>query len=475
MNTNKPISVVGYARISCERHLAEPNVVLSAQRCLQQYGVSEELFFWDIEFDRTDKRRGYDDVLALIDQGSIQKIVVYCFDILRETSLQWQDFVDILSRKNIEIVLLDEGRFIHVNGVGNILAETLHHSVEAKQRYIHSQNAQKGHERRRNKKKPLVVPFGYIMSEKDEIAINLSLYKNTGKTYYEIARELVECFLETESVSQTIADFCDEYGTERVGTRNLDFPRDPKALKTWLTNPFLQGTLVFFARDEKRRTEYPNNHQAIITRKEAIKIHQIMERRKIIKKTDTLVNPLAGLMYCAGCGCQMKVSQSKGGQNSEYHYYVTCKGAYPRVGHKRVCDRRSSYGLEISNVINFVIGAIIRSEDRLHLLKPISETDEFQKTPEILKLEDNIRKMESLGLPEVQRVIDKAKTKLEDLIAVALKEIREDRSAIENIQSKISRPRFWQSATPEELRDIFPLLVKKVTCDQGQVTVELLF
>jgi site-specific DNA recombinase len=87
MNTKQLNSVVGYARISTERHLADADVLLSAQQCLKEYGVSSDLFFWDMESGFTDKRRGYDDILAFITQGNVQKVVVYCFDYFRGNTL----------------------------------------------------------------------------------------------------------------------------------------------------------------------------------------------------------------------------------------------------------------------------------------------------------------------------------------------------------------------------------------------------
>ncbi len=474
MNTKQLNSVVGYARISTERHLADADVLLSTQQCLKQYGVSSDLFFWDMESGFSDKRRGYDDILALIAQGNIQKVVVYCFDYFRGNTLQWQDFFAILSHQNIEVVLVGEGRFLHIDGVGNVLADTIHQSVLAKQRHINRQNSERGHEKRRQQQKPFVVPFGYVLNENAEVAINLALYKDSQKSYYAIARELIDCFLDTESVSQTLAALCDLYGYKRVGNRNLDFPRDPKALKNWLLSPFLRGTLVFFPKDPTRRIEHPLHHPAIITEKEALQIHLIMERRKIIKKTDTLANPLIDLIFCAGCGSPMKVSQSKGSSNSEYHYYLTCKGAYPKVGHPKVCDRRSSYGLEISDVISFVIGALSRASERIEQCLPPDSLDKVLDTPEILALKSKIEKIEALNFPEMILVINQLKTELEGLIAQKLREHNENNLAFLDLQSILHRPNIWRSILPEELRTICPLLVKRVICDEGQVAIELL-
>ena len=168
----------------------------------------------------------------------------------------------------------------------------------------------------------------------------------------------------------------------------------------------------------------------------------------------------------------MRVSQSKGSPEQEYRHYVVCKGAYPKVGQPRVCDRRSSYGLEVGTIVDQVIGRLSRLSERMELLGTIDDDAPPQPTPEMVEISDNIEKLTALNMPETKEVVDRLKTAWSVLQAEQYVERKDYRDLVESTRKLIGRPGFWDSPSPEELRIVFPALVEDVVCDEGAIEVK---
>lgn len=465
---------IAYARICMERHLLTEDVIGHYRQVVSAHGVTGDYVFFDLEQSTGDTAKGLQGLRGVLGSEPGCELYLYCFDdFAGDGRDKWEELLALCKTCNARIKLLEQAESFSVEGKGDVMIDKIRSVIAAKKAYISAKNSESGHQRRRLKKRPVAVPFPYLL-EDDKPVLNTSIYRDTGKTYTEIARDIIELFFETESVSAVVADMCDLYGRERQGTRNHDFPRDPKALKGWLQNPFLRGTLVFYPRNPAKRMEYPGNHESIITESEYVRIRRILEHRKIVKKTDTLANPLAGLMHCAGCGSEMRVSQSKGGPNQPYRHYLVCKGAYPKVGHPRVCDRRSSYGLEIDTVISKTIGILSRMGDKVLDVVMGDEVDAPVPTAEMLAIKEKIEKLETIGIPEVQEVITHLRTEWERLHAEQFAFRKDRQDLMETTRLLVSGPNFWEFASPEELRSVFPAFIKDIVCDEGEVEIKLL-
>jgi hypothetical protein len=266
---------------------------------------------------------------------------------------------------------------------------------------------------------------------------------------------------------------CDRYGVERIGHRYLDFPRDHAAFKYWLTNPVLRGSLVYHPKSPDKRQEIPNQHTALITKSEWLDIQRIIERRKGTKSNvgRNVINPLAGMVFCSGCGSPLMCKSSRSTAGGDRYYYLVCSGAYPIAGKPRICDRRSSFGLQIQDAIDAVILAL--TEKAEVIAKRQYETVEVPTSPEVLELEDQIAKLESLGDPDLDEAILTKKTKLAKLREQS-ERIQIDQTAnYEQLLEFAKTIDFWFEAEPEEYKAIFADLVDKVVSDRGELEVFL--
>jgi hypothetical protein len=326
-----------------------------------------------------------------------------------------------------------------------------------------------GHKHRRSQKLALVPCFGYKLMD-GQYVVNDDLLP--------LVQELVETFIQTESVAKTIRILCDKYGTPKRGaTRWDDFPRDHKALRYWLENPTIRGTLVYHPKKypnkpQQEPIEYPGNHQPLITQDQYQSIFQIFKRTKKGRKADPELNPLAGLTFCAGCGSPVRTRRS-GATPDKYHYYLVCMGAHPKAGKPQICDRRSSYGLEAQDVEDVVIKVMQRSAERLAVeSRPLKKR--LIDSPEIVDLKTKIAQLKALNDPDFDKVIAIKQSRLNTLLAEKTANFTPPDQVIDRMKLAISSKNFWKSANPEKRKATYQVLVESVILDKGNVTVKLL-
>lgn len=467
---------IGYCRVSTQRQFTEGHGLERYIDALKRYGLREDQIFWDIESGVSDKRTGYNQVLNLIKQGNIRKLIVPCFDRFTRSAETWESIREELQKHRVTIVMLDGGS-MKFETPEELLNSRIQVAFAAMVRDKNKYNALQGFKFFRSQEKALQAIFGYLKVG-DNLIVNHNPYKSSNLSYYSVARELIELFLTNKSLAGTIRIFCAKYGYESTRAKTYsDHPHSHSGLKRWLLHPLLRGNLVYFNNIADKKIEIPGKFEAILTDSEYLEILRIFEQMpKTKNKKTTLVNPLMGLAYCSGCGATMKNNTSsiilKDGTKKYFHYLV-CRGAYPEAGQLKTCDRCSSYGLTVESCVEYVINALCQRADEIAKQATSLDTNKQEETQEIKELRIQINKLNLLNDPDLKEAIQLKQTKLENLLLGMRTQSVNYSSRFELMKQYAAMPELWQQATVEEQYTLFQDLVNRIDCDYGQVTVYL--
>ncbi len=468
---------IGYCRVSTQRQFTEGHGLERYIDALKRYGLREDQIYWDIESGANDKRAGYNQVLNLIKQGCIKKLIVPCFDRFTRSAESWESVREELQKHKVHIVMLDGGT-MRFETPEELLNSRIQVAFAAMTRDKNKYNSIQGLKFLRSQEKALAAIFGYLKVG-DVLIINHNLYKTSNKSYFLVARELIELFLTIRTLSGTIKVFCGKYGYESTKARTYSYhPHTHAGLKAWLLHPLLRGNLVYFNKEADRKIEIPGKYEAILTEDEYLEILRIFEQSPNTKgKKVTTVNPLIGLAFCAGCGARMRSRLSsiklKDG-TTNHHYYIVCKGANPDSGQLITCERKSSYSLTVQNCVDEVIKCLCKKADEIAREATKAELISQEETPEIKELRAQIKKLCLLDDPDLKEIIQVKQTKLENLLIGLKTQSAGQNSRFDLMKKYAANPQLWQLATVQEQHILFQDLVKRVVCDRGSVSVELL-
>ena len=468
---------IGYCRVSTQRQFVEGHGLERYIDSLKRYGLREDQIYWDIESGANDKRTGYNQVLNLIKQGHIKKLIIPCFDRFTRSAESWESVRAELQKHKVHIIMLDGGS-MKFETPEELLNSRIQVAFAAMVRDKNKYNSIQGFKFFRSQEKALQAVFGYLKVG-DVLIVNHNLYKTSNLSYYSVARELIELFLSNRTLAGTIRLFCSKYGYESTRAKTYsDHPHSHTGLKNWLLHPLLRGNLVYFNKIAEKRLEIPGKFEAILSESEYLEILRIFNQSPVTKgKKVSLVNPLMGLAFCAGCGARMKSRLSsiklKDG-TTNHHYYMVCKGANPESGQRITCDRRSSYSLTVQNCINAVVNCLCKKAEEIAKQSVQLEASNQEETQEIKELRAQINKLYLLNDPDLKEIIQAKQTKLENLLLGIKTQSAGQDSRYELMKKYAAMPQLWYLATVEEQYVLFQDLVRRVVCDQGQVTVELL-
>lgn len=463
---------LGYYRVSTPRQAELGHAPERYRHYLKQRGLRDDQIFFDVDSGKNSQRKGYQRVLELLKTGDYDRLIVPCFDRFTRSPADWEDLIGELRDRNIEVEYL-QGGSLKLETPEDIYRSRIEVAAAAYVQEKNQANSLQGHKFFRLGEKPYIARFGYIKSgDGSHLILNHNEYKKSGKSCYQVARELINTFFEVGTLSGAIRRMTEKYGIDRASNvRHEDFPRDHSALREWLKSDQLRGHIAYFPKDKNRKTCIVDKHEPLISEIEDFQIRRLLERNQKLKgKTDTCLNPLAGLCYCAGCGAPMRVKSSYG-KNDRWDYLL-CSGAYPVVGKQQTCDRRSSYSLEIRDAMDKVIRELCLAAERIAEWG-CEEIQEKEDSPEILELRSAIRRLEAANDPDLTDAIAIKRNKLANLLKEAsLQEtgLSETRRKLEIIAAT---PGFWNFATVEQQKVLFVELVERVECDRGSLSVKL--
>ena len=212
---------------------------------LKKYGLTDEQIHWDIESGANEKRAGYNLVLSLVRSRKVDKIIVPCFDRFTRSALGWEVARQELQEFGVELIFLDGGS-LDLETPEGLFTSRILAAMSAQLRDKNRYNALQGAKYFREQRKIFKTIFGFKKIG-DTTAPNVEQYRDTSKTCKDVALEAIALFLESGSIAGTIRKMCDQYGTERFGSKSHeDFPRDISSFRRWLQNPQLIGMVRLF-------------------------------------------------------------------------------------------------------------------------------------------------------------------------------------------------------------------------------------
>lgn len=295
-------------------------------------------------------------------------------------------------------------------------------------------------------------PFGWRLSaDKTKLEPNTAPFGQTGRSQWDLARELVQVYLGGASLT-SLADHAAKLG----------IPLSGASAHRWLKNPIHQGHTwwykqalpkgVYRNKGNNEREFIWNTHEPLITPAE----WEVIEQRLAAGKRNwginagREINTLQGLCICADCGLKLKRSHSPTTANPDYSvmrcYNNQCQAkTYP---HHKIEAK--------------IIEAIISRSAELaeEAIRPV----EPEKPAELIALESQRLEIAALmdrsSLPALQEALEQV-----DAQIAQFRQPKESESSREDyleMAELISDPALYEDLSAFEKQLIFKSLIKHI-------------
>lgn len=455
----------GYARVSTLKQVTQGHGLSRYIEDLEEYGISPDRIFWDVESGASPTRKGYNDVLERVRQGITNRVVVPCFDRFTRDPVAWEQVMEEFQKLGAELHFVTGGSLDLITPEGRKQARD-QASTAAYWREKNQYAAKKGWERRRRKFKAANPPFGYLVID-DKYVVNREPYKPfPEKTIEEIALEVVSVYSSIGTIRGAVHQLCLKYGHKHNGGKNEDFPRDRKAFKIWLENPTLRGHLSYFgSRGKSREIAAYDNHEALIKPNAAQAIDRLLKmRERNISSSSAVKYPLTGFVFC-DCGWKSIILGSR-----KRRYY--CADLYDAVG-TRQCINRG--GLLPSDAEEYAITAIceVASIEIARRMQEAVKPKETPDPPELIVLRTKLEQIKND--PDLAVAIPGLQQKIADIEHSLRSANDEQMISIEALQEVARDPDFFYSLDVLERRYIYSQTIDRLIQVAGRVDrVELL-
>ncbi len=455
-----PMRVYGYARVSTQEQAEEFDALNQQIARLKAAGATEVLI--DIESGRSDGRKQFNQLLKLVQQDNVDEIIITRIDRLGRSVVTIHKAMEIFVSHNVNLRVLDAP--VDPNSpFGWFSINQMSGLAEFESRLL-SQRVKQGNEYFRQQLKYCVPPFGYTKDENHRLTPNHHIHEKSGKTYFELAKMMIDLILEMRSLK----DVCNYIYTE------YEIVFSVSGLRDWVKNLALQGHTAYFVKRKKGINREPiinfNTHEALITPAtvDAIQRKLSANRKYRSSAKSTRGNyPLAGFIKCKHCGGSMYRNVSRHKTKTEYMRCVN----YSKPG-KYHCQ--NSKCTRLRQIITKTIADLCKNAPQLiEHLEIQSATIQVINAKEIEKLTHELSILR--GLRSSNPDIIQAIAKIEATINTLSKPVKMvDRDSCENAKRKIaiaSQATFWESLADSDLQLALAEFVEMVGVDSsGTVT-----
>jgi site-specific DNA recombinase len=325
-----------YTRTSTDEGLESEFNSLDAQReSGESYAASQRSEGWAALPARYDdggytgatlERPALQRLLADVEAGRIDVVIVYKLDRLTRSLLDFAKLMEVFDRHRASFVSVTQ-RFDTSTSMGRLMLNILLSFAQFEREIIGERIRDKVAATRKKGKYTGGPPvLGYDVDRKqkrlvvspDEAALVQRIFSDfidTGSTTT-LARQLNEEGLTTKS------------WTTKDGRRRPGKPWDKVLLYRVLSNRLYLGEVTY--KDDR----YPGEHEAIITRELWDRAHSILARNSRVRGVRTRTKTpalLRGLIRCAHCGSSMVPSFTKR-RGKTYRYYVCLRSSKHGAG-----------------------------------------------------------------------------------------------------------------------------------------------
>ena len=487
-----------YTRKSTEDGLQQEFNSLDAQRDAgENYIRSQEGEGWQIIPDQYDDggftggnmdRPALKRLMADIDAGKVDCVVVYKVDRLSRSLLDFSRLLETFEKRRVSFVSVTQ-QFNTANSMGRLMLNVLLSFAQFEREIISERTRDKIAATRRKGKWSGGMPLlGYDVDPKGS---KLTVNDDEATRVHAV----FELYLEHQSLMAVIQEldargWCNKRWTTRKGIERGGKPFTKKSLHKLLTNVTYVGKLRY--KDEVHEGE----HAAIIADDVWERAQTLLRRNgrsggaEVRNRFGAL---LKGLLRCVACDSAMTPTHATKGGNKRYRYYVcghaqqrgwqNCPSpSIPATEIERfVVDQIRAIGRDPEMVRETVVQARQQAESELAAL----EAERAGLERELARWNADVRDVvaqvgpSDADSPAVARLAD-----LQERIRGAERRATEVREQIHAISAKsvnhqevaAALARFdpvWNSLTPREQARVVELLVERVDYDgaRGKVAV----
>lgn len=481
-----------YTRKSTEEGLAMEFNSLDAQREAAEAFISSQRHEgWVVLAEKYDdggfsggnmERPALKRLLADVEAGKIDTVVVYKVDRLSRSLLDFARLMEVLDRKCCSFVSVTQ-QFNTTHSMGRLTLNILLSFAQFEREIISERTRDKmSAARRKGKWVGGSLILGYDL-DRDR----MRLVVNASEA--ERVREIFALYIETKSVLATAAEL-----NRRGCPRKVWQGKRGKTIGGGLwTKPNLLGLLTnvtYIGKVDYKGEIVDGEHEAILDNETWVTAQAILMRNK--RDRGALVRNkhgalLRGLLRCGSCGCAMTHSYTQKG-NLRYRYYI-CQTAMKRGWAE--CPTRSVSAQEIENFVLRQISQIAQSPE---LCVEIARQAQAEHASQIEKLlaekmdiEKSLRQQArsvagifgqanvASRLADLQEQIRAGENRLSE-IAVELAMLGEGNIDEQGVSRALGRFSEISAAltTLEKIR-LVELLVQRVVYDREQESVAITF
>lgn len=491
---NKILHCAIYTRKSHEEGLEQEFNSLDAQReAGEAYIKSQQMQGWQLVPERYDdggfsggnmERPGLRKLLADIEDGKVDVIVVYKIDRLSRSLLDFMHMIEMFNTKGVSFVSVTQ-HFSTTDSTGRMFLGILITFAQYEREVAADRIRDKITAAKRRGKYCGGVPIlGYDVDRK--------------------AKKLVVNQAESQLVNHIFKRFC-QLGSGRMMAKELN--EQGYTTKSWVTKkgslhegkPWNTGHIyrllknrTYIGEVTHKEKSYPGEHQAIIDKKTWNKVQTILAENTRDKTGNTriaMISPLKGVLQCGHCNYAMGPTYTRKGER-RYTYYICEKDTKRAVS---TCPIKRIPAGDIEKAVLEQLNAVFRSPtlvaktyfkakdmektERDRLLKQKTQLEEElttirQNALELASAENNDpdRQEKLTGLS--QQVIDKsrhlanvaAQYQLFDTSEITEQDVSSTFQTVEN---------FWDNLFPLEQHRLIQLLVEKVEIRQTGIDMVL--
>ncbi|MBN8561111.1 MAG: recombinase family protein [Leptolyngbya sp. UWPOB_LEPTO1] len=479
---------LGYARVSSDEQAKGHSVDNQIAR-LKKFGCTQIWADTESAYKKGVVRPDFEAMLAYIQTGAARgkRLCVTDIDRLARNELRSFWVFELLEEQDIKLVSLDQPYIDLSDPDGRVMAGQAVIQARAYSARL-SKRVKQGHQHHRDRNAAYFAPFGYRKIgerfELDHRPYVCIIETQTELSQAEVARELIEKFLEYRTVRRTILWLNDRYGIRtfiKAKTEGVKANRKPKhslsfsisGFVSWLNNPILRGHLAYGrAYHQRQRHKHLwdiryNTHpdHRVMSDEEYQEIEAVLDWNSkhggYAYKTD-LIHPFTGLIICGECRGRCSVQNYRLRTDPTIRKFsFQCKNY-----RMRTCLQKTS--IRHDAIEPLVIEALIqRTEEvtRLAELPPSTTTD----SPEILSLRAELSFYQSAPGDRAAGIVEDLKQQIEQYQKAQQNITSELLTKRDLLLQVFSDPLYWKTLNDEEKQQIYRALIEKIVVRNGGV------
>lgn len=420
---------VGYGRVSTasgeqQSALRVQLARLEAEHC--------DLILHDVESGLNPQRAQYQQLRRLVESGRVAQVIATAISRLGRDATESDAFVRLCDQQGVVCRSLDEG-VLSMATPEDLLLTRLRGSLSEGESMKIRQRVNAGLRAGRALRKPMRKPcWGYRLRQ-DRLALEPDPIEFARAQHFlRVLRSNGWRMIPTLRDNPGIAPFSSCTG-----------------VRAWMLNPTIRGGIAYGQLVNHRFTEvHWDRHPALLTHAEFTEFERVLElnRRRWGHNSTTIPRLLTGLCVCSECQRRMTYVAGR------VHPALKCRA-----------ERCSQYYRSTREdlIVPFVLEALAAGA-----AEKLAAAVEHRESAEARELRRQIAQLQAMADPELAAVIEAKAAKLESVLRQPGLDL--------GLVQRLSDPRWFDQASPEQLRTIFEQTVAEVTiATQAPVAIRL--